>query len=174
LPSDKDVEDLLHRVRSTLARLKYEIELMDSLVERPRVLETIDELRDMLRPKPAAGTDAPVGALGINVTVIDDDARLGRLIAAMLRRRGFTADWSVDLPAELDPDTVFIVDWGVLRVHLTTHPRLSISRLVVMSGGTPDAYLTQLNDPPVLLKPFDEDELVATVLIVARGQVTWP
>ena len=51
MPPDDDIESLFHRLRSTLARLKYEVELMDSLDDRPRVLETIDELRDLLRPR---------------------------------------------------------------------------------------------------------------------------
>lgn len=172
MQSDDEIEALLHRVRSTLARLKYEIELMDSLADRPRVLETIDELRDMLRPKVAPGSDAPIGALGINVTVVDDDARLGRVVAGMLRRRGFTASWSVDLPATIEPNVVLVADWGVLRSHLVTHPNLSIDRVVIMSGGAPDVYLARLNDPPVLLKPFEEAELVAAVLLVARDQVS--
>ena len=172
MPSDEEVEDLLHRVRSTLARLRYEIELMDSLADRPRVLETIDELRDMLRARVAPGSDAPVGALGINVTVVDDDARLGRLIAAMLRRRGFTAGWQVDLPASVDPSVVLVADWGVLRSHLVTNPNLVLDRVVIMSGGSPDGHLARLNDPPVLLKPFDDAQLVAAVLLAARGQVT--
>lgn len=168
LPPDEEVEALLHRVRSTLARLKYQIELMRSLDDREAALATIDELREMLRVPlvvPVAPADGPTTAA---VLVIDDDQRLGRLIAAMARRHGFDADHVAEWPETLSPSTVAVVDWSVLRPQLVAGSISPNRRLVIISGRLPDLPLEPLGDPQVLLKPFDEGQLVAAVLHAAR------
>ena len=79
----------LHRLRSTLARLKAELELSQTDGTAPpveRVLGDLNEAFSQLREVERA-------AFGlVPVLVVDDDERLAELTARGLRRLGYEAD----------------------------------------------------------------------------------
>ncbi|HKC18031.1 MAG TPA: hypothetical protein VKE27_00230, partial [Candidatus Dormibacteraeota bacterium] len=94
----------LHRLRSTLARAKAELELADSegeLVTRLRgdLLEALDLL----------GQVESLALRIVPVLVLDDDERLGELTARGLRRLGFDAE-SAGAMRKLRPGEVVVFD----------------------------------------------------------------
>src|ERR1700693_1814859 len=81
----------LHRLRSTLARLKAELELAEADSTTPpvdRLLADLDEAFGLLGV-------VEVASHGVaRVLVVDDDGRLADITARGLRRLGFEADSS--------------------------------------------------------------------------------
>ena len=100
----------LHRLRSTLARARAELELArpdgDSvLIER--LLGDLSEALDVLGLVEAAAFSI------VSVLVVDDDERLAELTARGLRRMGYVAESAARLRA-LRPREVVVFDLGVL------------------------------------------------------------
>ena len=86
----------LHRLRSTLARLKAELELavVDGTPPQPERL--LDDVRDALAQ---LGAVEDASRLRGAVLAVDDDARLAEITARGLRRLGFDADSSSANPS---------------------------------------------------------------------------
>src|SRR5437868_6687851 len=86
----------LHQLRSTLARLKAELELaeLDKLPPGPDAVAALDDAFQLL-------TALELALLPVTgrVFVLDDDARLAELFANRLRRRGFAVEVGTDLEA---------------------------------------------------------------------------
>jgi CheY-like chemotaxis protein len=101
----------LHRLRSTLARVKAELELAEAdgtSAPVDRLLADLEEAFELLTLAEEAGEPA------MRVLVVDDDSRLAEVTAKGLRRLGFDARASAS-PDQLRPGDVMIVDLGVLE-----------------------------------------------------------
>jgi len=153
----------LHRLRSTLARLKAELELaqVDGTVPpAERLLLDLTEALALLR----AVEQAAFGL--VSVLVVDDDARLAELTARSLRRLGYEAD-SADAFRELRPGEVVVFDLS-LAAHLDERARsaLRAARPIVVTGATDPgsrARAANLDASDDLVKPVELDDLVAAI-----------
>ena len=164
-----EVERLLHQLRSTLARLKAELELLrlDSRPPDNAVSETIHTVFTELEALESTvrGSTDDKNRL---VVLIDDDQRLASAMSRQLQRYGLHCRVTTDIDdiAEFLPSrTRLVIDLSILR----TASRSSLHRLrafptVVMSGSSDPlameeatfygagAYLTKPVDPEQLLQ----------------------
>jgi CheY-like chemotaxis protein len=155
--------EALHRLRSTLARIKAELELAEADGTTPsieRLLEDLDEAFGLLSAAEDAGWPAT------QVLVVDDDARLAEVTAKGLRRLGFDAHASGSI-RRLRPGEVLVVDLGLLGdLDKAGLDEVRRARPIIVTGATSrasrelgervDAYDYQL-------KPVDLDELRAAI-----------
>src|SRR2546423_15066841 len=96
----------LHRLRSTLARTRAELELAQSDGGNPTIDRVLSDLTEALRYL----GDVESAALAIvPVLILDDDERLGELTARGLRRLGYEAESASTLRA-LRPHEVVVLD----------------------------------------------------------------
>jgi CheY-like chemotaxis protein len=153
----------LHRLRSTLARLKAELERAHEDGAAPpleRLLGDVDEALVLLREVERA-------ALGlVTVLVVDDDARLAELTARGLRRIGFDSD-STDAFRKPRPGEVVVFDLG-LYPGLDEGGRSDLRALrpIVVTGATDPgsrALATSLNASDYLVKPVELEDLAAAI-----------
>jgi CheY-like chemotaxis protein len=153
----------LHRLRSTLARLKAELELaLEDGAAPParRLLGDLDEALDLLR-------EVERTALGlVTVLVIDDDARLAELMARGLRRLGFESD-STDSFRESRRGEVVVFDLGLYTgLDEGARSALRAVRPIVVTGATDPgswALARSLNASDYLVKPVELDDLAAAI-----------
>jgi DNA-binding NarL/FixJ family response regulator len=158
-----ELADALHRLRSTLARTRAELELALADGKAPPVGVLLDDVRaalDLLGAVEAA-------ALGVvRVLVVDDDERLGQLTARGLRRLGYDADWAMAMRAPR-PGEVVVFDLGVLRSLSSLHrDALRAARPIVVTGavdGASRALAQDLQASDYLVKPVDVDALAAAI-----------
>jgi CheY-like chemotaxis protein len=153
----------IHRLRSTLARLKAELELAQvdgTAAPTERLLGDLNEALMLLRAveRAAFGT--------VSVLVVDDDARLAELTARGLRRMGYDAD-SADAPRDLRPREVLVFDLG-LAAGLDEHSRsaVKVARPIVVTGATDPgsrAVAAGLDASDYLVKPVELEDLVAAI-----------
>src|SRR6185295_480258 len=129
--SSPELAAALHRLRSTLARVKAELELGDAagnqLLEGLREsLLHLSEVEDLLYRRSS-------------VLVVDDDARLAELTARGLRRMGFDAR-SDDGIGSLRPREIVVFDLS-LRAALDPSAVASLRavRPIVVTGATDSA-----------------------------------
>lgn len=153
----------LHRLRSTLARLKAELELaeLDGTVLSTGNL--LDDVREALAHLIAA-EDA--SHLRGSVLVVDDDVRLAEITARGLRRLGFDAD-ARSTPRSLRAWEVLVFDLSLLEA-LDADARQAIraSRPIVVTGATDPrsrALASSLDPSDYLVKPIELDELAAAI-----------
>ena len=153
----------LHRLRSTLARLKAELELaLVDGVEPPveRLLGDLNEAFGQLRRVEEA-------AFGIvSVLVVDDDARLAELTVRGLRRLGYDAESAGGL-RELRPGELVVFDLG-LAPGLGERDRsaLKAARPIVVTGATDPrsrAVAASLGATDFLVKPIELEDLAAAI-----------
>jgi CheY-like chemotaxis protein len=153
----------LHRLRSTLARLKAELELavVDGTAPQPERL--LDDVRDALSQ---LGAVEDVSRLRGAVLVVDDDARLAEITARGLRRLGFDADSSSALRT-LKSGEVLVFDLSVLDgLDAAAHRDLRASRPIVLTGATDPAsraVADSLEASHYLVKPIELEELAAAI-----------
>ena len=123
----------LHRLRSTLARLKAELELAQADGSAPpveRLLGDLNEAFSHLRTVEEA-------AFGlVQVLVVDDDARLAELTARGLRRLGYDAESAGGLRA-LRLREVVVFDLGLAPgLGESDRAALKAARPIVVTGAT--------------------------------------
>jgi CheY-like chemotaxis protein len=153
----------LHRLRSTLARLKAELELAQADGAAPaveRLLADLDDALVLLR-----GVERV--ALGlVTVLVVDDDARLAELTARGLRRLGYESD-SAAAFRESRPGEVVVFDLSLYAgLDEAARAALRSVRPIVVTGATDPgsrAVATTLNASDYLVKPIELDDLVAAI-----------
>jgi CheY-like chemotaxis protein len=153
----------LHRLRSTLARLKAELELAQADGTVPPAERLLGDLSEALVLLRAVEQEA-FGLVA--VVVVDDDPRLAELTARGLRRLGYEAD-SADALRELRPGEVIVFDLS-LAAHLDQHARsaLRAARPIVVTGATDSgsrALAANLDASDYLVKPVELDDLVAAI-----------
>jgi CheY-like chemotaxis protein len=153
----------LHRLRSTLARLKAELELAEADGTSPpieRLLEDLDEAFGWLSA--AEGADRPA----TSVLIVDDDNRLAEVTARGLRRLGFDARASATLE-ELRPGEVLIIDLGLIEgLDESQMEEVRAARPIIVTGAT-DRASRALGDSVdasgYLVKPVELDALSGAI-----------
>lgn len=153
----------LHRLRSTLARAKAELELAEADSEtllKERLLGDLSEALQLLGQVEAAALSI------VPVLVLDDDERLGELMARGLRRLGYDAE-SASRLRPLKPREVVVLDLG-LTASLTAsdHVTLQSARPIVITGSADPhsrAMAEDLGATDYLIKPVELDDLAAAI-----------
>lgn len=153
----------LHRLRSTLARLKAELELAETDGAVPPTQRLLEDVREALSHLSAA-EDA--SHLRGSVFVVDDDARLAEITARGLRRLGFDADASSSLRS-LRAREVLVFDLSLLEaLDAAARRGVRASRPIVVTGATDSgsrALAAGLDASDYLVKPVELEELAAAI-----------
>ena len=152
----------LHRLRSTLARMKAELELAEADGVAPpldRLLEDLEEAFGELALAEDAGT-------AVRVLVVDDDMRLADVTARALRRLGFDAHASAALRA-LRFGEVLVADLGVLaELDDAALEAVRAARPIIVTGGTDGAsraLAERVDASDYMVKPVDLAKLATAV-----------
>jgi len=153
----------LHRLRSTLARLKAELELAEMDARAPStkdLMRDVSEALDLLGAAESAAFDFAI------VVVLDDDARLAELTARGLRRLGYEAESGRDWRSRRDHE-VIVFDLGLAQsLPADQRSALRSARPIVVTGATDPAsraLAASLNASDFLVKPVDLQELAAAI-----------
>ena len=153
----------LHRLRSTLARLKAELELAETDSLTPpvdRLLADLDEAFTLLGV--AEGATQPV----TRVLVVDDDARLAEITARGLRRLGFDADSSSQV-RELRDGEALVFDLGLFSgLDAAATKSVRAAKPIIVTGATDSAgraLAASLDASDYLIKPVEPEELAAAI-----------
>jgi CheY-like chemotaxis protein len=153
----------LHRLRSTLARLKAELELAEAdgtTAPIDRLLAGLDEAFELLSVIEDAN-HAPM-----RVLVVDDDERLAEITARGLRRMGYEADSSGALRT-LRKGEVLVFDLGLLPgLDSTARQAVRAARPIIATGATDPtsrALAASLEASDYLVKPIELEDLVAAI-----------
>jgi len=158
-----DLADALHRLRSTLARLKAELELAELDGAGPPTKRLLDDVREALTHLSAAEDASHIRG---SVLVVDDDVRLAEITARGLRRLGFDADASSSLRSLRDRE-VLVVDLSLLEaLDAAAHQDVRASRPIVVTGATDQqsrAVAAGLDASDYLVKPIELEELAAAI-----------
>ena len=153
----------LHRLRSTLARLKAELELAEIDGAQPSIQRLLDDVREALGHLSAA-EDA--SQLRGSVLVLDDDVRLAEITARSLRRLGFDADASSSF-RNLRGREVLVFDLSLLEaLDAAARRDIRASRPIVVTGATDPgsrALAASLDASDYLVKPIELEELAAAI-----------
>jgi CheY-like chemotaxis protein len=163
LSSSPELAAALHRLRSTLARLKAELELAEVDGTTPPIDRLLADLEEAFALLGAAedASQAPV-----RVLVVDDDGRLAEITARGLRRLGFEADWSSEV-RPLRPQEVLVFDLGLLvGLDAAAKKRVRDARPIVVTGATDPAsraLASSLEANDYLVKPIELEELAAAI-----------
>jgi CheY-like chemotaxis protein len=153
----------LHRLRSTLARLKAELEL--ALIDgTPAPVERLlEDVRAALGLLSAVEDSAYSNRA---VVVVDDDVRLADITARGLRRLGFDARSERSLQS-LRVGEVVVFDLSLLaEIDASSVQSLRASRPIVVTGATDPAsraLAVSVDASDYLVKPVELDELVAAI-----------
>jgi CheY-like chemotaxis protein len=153
----------LHRLRSTLARVKAELELAESddLESAPgRLLGDLNEALMLLQ-------EVEQAAFGVMpVLVVDDDTRLAELTARGLRRLGYDAD-STSTLRDLRHQEIVVFDLGLAHaLDKSARTALKAARPIVVTGATDPgsrALAASLDASDYLVKPVELEELVKAI-----------
>ena len=162
-PRKPELAAALHRLRSTLARLKAELEMAEvDGVQAPAeaLLRGVNESLELLAA-------AEVSAFGITqVLVVDDDVRLGELTARGLRRLGYAAE-AARLWRPLRAGEVLVFDLGLASgLDVRARAALKAARPVVVTGAADPAsraQATRLDASAYLVKPIELEDLAAAI-----------
>jgi CheY-like chemotaxis protein len=153
----------LHRLRSTLARLKAELELAEIDGAPPSIQILLDDVREALGHLGAAEDARQRRG---SVLVVDDDVRLAEITARGLRRLGFDADASGSF-RNVKARQVLVVDLSLLEaLDVAARKDVRASRPIVVTGATdPDsrALAASLDATDYLVKPIELEELAAAI-----------
>jgi CheY-like chemotaxis protein len=153
----------LHRLRSTLARLKAELELAEvdgTSAPIDRLLDGLEEAFALLATVEAASHSI------VSVLVLDDDARLAEITARGLNRLGYEADSGIVLrPLRLGEVLVF--DMSLLPgLDAVSREAVRAAKPIVVTGATDSAsraLAAALGASDYLVKPIELEELAAAI-----------
>jgi len=153
----------LHRLRSTLARMKAELELSEADATTPPIDHLLGDLEEAF----ALLRSAEDSSHGVTrVLVVDDDGRLAEITARGLRRMGFDADSSNQV-RELHSGEVLVFDLGLFRsLDAAAKKSVRAAKPVVVTGATDAAgraLAASLDASDYLVKPVEIAELAAAI-----------
>jgi CheY-like chemotaxis protein len=158
-----ELPDALHRLRSTLARLKAELELAEIDGAAPPTRRLLEDVGEALSHLSAA---EELSHLRGSVLVVDDDARLAEITARGLRRLGFDADASSSLRS-LKAREVLVFDLSLFEVlDAAARQHVRAGRPIVVTGATDAgsrALASSLDASDYLVKPIELEELAAAI-----------
>lgn len=164
--SSPDVDQLLHRLRSTLARLKGQVELagLDGHPFATEVAQSIEECLAILEQLEAPGRPPnDETTADRSVVIIDDDNRLASITARQLSAVGWLARVGEPVSERLPTAPRMIIDLGVLEsLSEDQLGQLASTRFVVVTGSTDGrahALARAKGALAVLIKPVDRDTL---------------
>jgi CheY-like chemotaxis protein len=153
----------LHRLRSTLARLKAELELAEIDDAPPSIPRLLEDVREALVHLSAAEDASQPRA---SVLVLDDDVRLAEITARGLRRLGFDADAGSSF-RNLKARQVLVFDLSLLEaLDVAARKDVRASRPIVVTGATDPgsrALAASLDASDYLVKPIELEELAAAI-----------
>jgi len=153
----------LHRLRSTLARARAELELAEADGAPPPVDRLLGDLTEALGLLGAV--EAAAFAI-VPVLVVDDDQRLAELTARGLRRLGYEAESAGRMRA-LRPREVVVFDLGLyLGLDSTERAALKAARPIVVTGAadpTSRALAADLGAVDYFVKPVEFSDLAAAI-----------
>ena len=163
LSSNPELASALHRLRSTLARMRAELELA---VEDGDTVPPSQLLQDL---KDALGLLGQVEAAAlaiVPVLVVDDDERLAELTARSLRRLGYEAE-SAGRLRPLRHGEVVVFDLGVSSsLDVDQRAALRSARPIIVTGAVDPgskAIAEDFDASAYLVKPVDVEELAAAI-----------
>ena len=153
----------LHRLRSTLARMKAELELSEADGTTPPIDRLLADLEEAF----ALLSSAENASHGVaRVLVVDDDGRLAEITARGLRRLGFDAESSSQL-RELHGGEVLVFDLGLFpSLDAAAKKSVRAAKPVVVTGATDAAgraLAASLDASDYLVKPVEIEELAAAI-----------
>jgi CheY-like chemotaxis protein len=158
-----DVAAALHRLRSTLARLKAELELAEVDHTAPpieRLLAGLEEAFALL------GTLEEADHAVVRVLLVDDDGRLAEITARGLRRLGYEAESSTAL-RQLQAGEILVFDLGLLPgLDAAEREAVRAARPIVVTGATDPvsrAIASGLGATDYLVKPIVLEELAEAI-----------
>lgn len=161
--SKPELAAALHRLRSTLARMKAELELAvaDGIgLPSERLLDDVREALSHLE-----GVEDASLRRG-SVLVLDDDARLGEITARGLRRLGFDAD-SAEAVRTPRAGEVLVFDLSLVdALDAARQGEVRASRPIIVTGATDTAsraLAASLDASDYLVKPVELGELAAAI-----------
>jgi len=150
-------------LRSTLARLKAELELAEAdgtTTPIDRLLRDLDEAFELLGR--AEGASQTV----LRVLVVDDDGRLAEVTARGLRRLGFDAESSSQV-RELRDGEVLVFDLSLFAgLDAATRGSVRAAKPIIVTGATDPAgraLAASLEASAYLVKPIELDQLAAAI-----------
>jgi CheY-like chemotaxis protein len=159
----REVAAGLHRLRSTLARLKAELELAEVDGTSPpsdRMLDGIEEAFALLTAVEAASQSV------VSVLVLDDDARLAEITARGLSRLGYEADSGIAL-RPLRPGEVLVFDMSMVpSLDAEEREAVRAAKPIIVTGATDSAsraLAVSLGASDYLVKPIELEELAAAI-----------
>ena len=163
MSSGPELASALHRLRSTLARAKAELELASEDGSPAPVDVLLADLREALQ---VLGDVESVLYPHVRVLVLDDDERLAELTARSLRRLGYEAEHANRMRA-FRPDEVVVFDLG-LAASLKGAERDAVraARPIIVTGAAGPAsraLAEALGASAHLVKPVDPAELAAAI-----------
>jgi CheY-like chemotaxis protein len=162
-PAGPELAAALHRLRSTLARVRAELELADEDGAAPPVERLLSDLREALEM--LGHVESAAFGL-VRVVVLDDDERLGELTARGLRRLGYEAESAVTMPL-LRPRDVVVLDLGLVEsLEASQRSELKRVRPIVVTGAADPAsraIADDLDASDYLVKPVELQELAAAI-----------
>ena len=162
-PSNPELAAALHRLRSTLARLRAELELAQEDGQVPSVERLLGDLGQALDQLGAV--ESAAFSL-VRVLVLDDDPRLAELTARSLRRLGYDAD-SSEVLRPLRPREIVVLDLGLTSsMDVSELEALRAARPIVVTGAADPAaraLAASLDASDYLVKPVEVEELAAAV-----------
>ena len=161
--SSPELAAALHRLRSTLAMVKAELDLADSDGEAALAGRLRGDLRQALD---LLGEVEAIVFNVVPVLVLDDDERLAELTARGLRRLGYEAESGVAM-RKLRPREVVVFDLS-LSTSLRPDERVALSavRPIVVTGAADAAsraLADELGASDYLVKPVDAGGLAAAI-----------
>ncbi len=153
----------LHRLRSTLARARAELEVAQADGESPpadRLLGDLGEALALLEKVEAAAFSI------VSVLVLDDDERLGELTARSLRRLGYEAEFAGRM-RKLRPREIVVFDLGLSSsLDAGELATLRATRPIVVTGAADPASRSLAEDlgaAAYLIKPVETADLAAAI-----------
>lgn len=163
MSSNAELAAALHRLRSTLARMRAELELAQEDGEAPPVTRLLEDVTDALG---LLGRVEAAALSLVTVLVVDDDERLADLTARSLRRLGYEAESAGRLrPLRLGEVVVF--DLGATSsLDVAERAVLRSARPIIVTGAADPgsrAMAEELDASAYLVKPVEVEELAAAI-----------